>query len=328
MEIYSRHAGTIEQTTFSRFETDVVEGLTASPKYLQSKYFYDKEGDRLFQQIMECDEYYLTKCEMEIFSNQTAGIARIFLQGDKEFDIVELGAGDATKSTYLLKHVADTAVNITYYPIDISKNVIRLLHDEMPQRIRGLNVHGLHGEYVEMIEEVSPISKRRKAILFLGSNIGNFTKDAAIEFLNDVYAYMNTGDLILIGFDLKKNPKQILAAYNDSAGITREFNLNLLKRINKELGANINIGQFDHYPTYDPITGACRSYLISLANQKVTIGNYVIEFEKHETVYMELSQKYSLQEIEDLARQTGFKPVDHFFDSHQWFVDTIWEKEV
>lgn len=318
---------TIEKARVHTFYRDVMTGLTSAPKYLQSKYFYDAAGDELFQQIMHAPEYYLSRCEEEIFSMQTEILVQVMLERHEEFDVVELGAGDATKSTHLLRCLAGTGRRFTYYPIDISKNVIQLLEREMPERIPYMQIKGLNGEYLSMLRKANTISNRRKAVLFLGSNIGNFTPQYALEFLIQLHKQMTRGDLLLIGFDLKKNPKQILAAYNDAAGTTKAFNLNLLKRINRELEADFNIAQFDHYPTYDPVTGACRSYLISLRKQSVTLaGSKEIQFEKYEPVYMELSQKYSVPEIDTMAKQTGFKPAEHFFDSNGWFLDTLWEK--
>lgn len=327
MAIHRNQTGSIESKVNLSFYRDVLNGLQSTPKHLQSKYFYDEEGDRLFQQIMECPEYYLTNCELEIFSRQTKDLAHTFLDRYKEFDIVELGAGDATKSIYLLRHLATLGFDFTYYPVDISMNVIKLLERKMPKEIKGLHMQGLHGEYVEMIRAANASSAKRKLILFLGSNIGNFTPEEAISFLKSIHASMFPGDLMLIGFDLKKDPKQILAAYNDAAGITKAFNLNLLKRINRELGADFDCKQFEHFPVYDPLSGACKSYLVSLKQQSVTIADTeLISFDKYEPMNTELSQKYSVVEIDHIAARTGFKPVEYFYDSKGWFLDVVWEK--
>lgn len=327
MAVYRNQISTVERINrMENFYNDVEKGLLSFPKYLASKYFYDKKGDFLFQQIMQCSEYYLTKCELQIFSEQTKDLAHSILERHQTFDIVELGAGDASKSIFLLQYLNKLGCEFTYFPIDISSNIIHTLEQKLPQQIPGLNVTGLHGEYIDMIEDANRLSQKRKIILFLGSNIGNFEEADAIMFLTSLQECLIPGDLLLIGFDLKKNPKQILAAYNDKAGITKQFNLNLLKRINHELGANFNLSEFDHYPTYNPVTGTCRSYLISLKEQEVFLGDHVIEFSAHEAIYTELSQKYSIQEIDVLANQTGFKPVQYFFDNNKWFVDAIWEK--
>lgn len=328
MAIYWNQAGPIELTVTNQFYNEVMEGLTTPQKFLSSKYFYDAAGDKLFQQIMASPEYYLTNCEMEIFAHQTSSIAKAMFKNSSEFDVIELGAGDATKSTHLLRFLADAGKLFTYFPVDISESVIALLENEMPERISNLEMQGLRGEYLEMVRRANTISEKRKLILFLGSNIGNFTISAAKGFLLQLQQEMSAGDLLLIGVDLKKNPKQILAAYNDAAGVTKAFNLNLLKRINRELGADFNISHFDHFPTYDPISGACKSYLFSLRKQTVTMaGSVKIEFEKDESIYMELSQKYSVPELDKLGAQAGFKPIAHFSDTKGWFLNTIWEKK-
>ena len=163
--------------------------------------------------------------------------------------------------------------------------------------------------------------------MFLGSNIGNFRPKMAQTFLQTIKNELNTGDYVLIGIDLKKDPDLILKAYNDSGGVTKEFNLNLLRRINRELDANFNIGTFDHDPSYNSTTGAAESHLVSLTNQKVTIGALEREFSfsKGERIFTEVSQKYSIDEIEAFAEATGFQVLENFFDSKGFFVDTLWK---
>jgi len=304
-----------------------MDGLSQSPKTLNSKYFYDEKGDKLFQQIMDCPEYYPTDCELEIFKNKVQDLAITLKNGFNTFDLVELGAGDATKSSFLLKELVDTNVDFTYMPIDISSSMISYLETNLPKTIEGLEVKGLNGEYFEMLEKANLISSRKKVVLMLGGNIGNDTPENAIEFCRKISSCLQEGDLVLIGFDLKKNPATILAAYNDAAGYTRDFNLNLLTRINRELEANFNLDQFEHYPTYDPANGACKSYLISKTNQTVSIADREIQFDKDEYVYMEISQKYDVEQINKMAELSGFKPVKHFFDSKSWFLDAVWQKK-
>lgn len=326
MAIHRNQAGTIETEPNTQFYNDVVRGLSSFPKFLQSKYFYDATGDRLFQQIMHLPEYYLTRCEQEIFLMQTKDLSAPVLQRFSQFDVLELGAGDATKSTHLLRYLVESGKEFTYYPVDISENVIQLLEAEMPKRIPGLEVQGLKGDYFDMIQKSYEVSQRRKLVLFLGSNIGNFSPGDAERFLLALNQNLRTGDLVLIGFDVKKAPKQILAAYNDRTGVTKAFNLNLLKRINTELDGDFDLTKFDHYPTYDPISGACKSYLISLADQEVHIGEEIFFFYRNEPVWTELSQKYSEQEIAELAVHTGFRTVANFHDCRHDFQDTLWEK--
>ncbi|MEN0052956.1 MAG: L-histidine N(alpha)-methyltransferase [Mucilaginibacter sp.] len=308
-----------------QFYTDVITGLSSSPKRLNSKYFYDAVGDKLFQDLMNNPEYYPTNCELEIFSKKTAEITDAIITDGNAFDLIELGAGDAMKSTYLLKYLLAQKAEFTYLPIDISDNVISYLTITLPVTLPGLNITGLNGEYFHMLEKAAAISPRRKVVLFLGSNIGNMPVNDALEFCRELRRHLSPGDMVLIGMDLKKNPKVVLAAYNDKEGITKRFNLNLLERINRELNGNFDVSKFDHYPTYDPETGACKSYLISTVDQQVTIGDKeTISFLKDEYIYMEISQKFTPQQAAQMAESAGFKQVDEFFDSKKWFTDAIW----
>ena len=309
----------------NQFLPDVLAGLQSTPKYLQSKYFYDKKGDELFQKIMHCEEYYLTNCEMEIFSAQTSRIADIIIDQHHNFDVVELGPGDAVKSVYLLKELVNKNAVSTYFPVDISNNIIDLLHKKLPQQLPKLNIHGLNGEYLAMLTSAKQISDKIKLVLFLGSNIGNISKKEVTKFCRELRSQLSEGDMVLIGIDLIKNPAQVLAAYNDREGYTREFNLNLLRRINRELNGNFDIDAFQHYATYDPYSGSCKSFLVSLKEQQVCIGKKaLINFAKHETIFMEISQKYTVEETDEIAIKSGFAPVAHFFDKNKWFTDVIW----
>jgi dimethylhistidine N-methyltransferase len=310
----------------NKFLQETLAGLSAEPKYLLSKYFYDDLGDKIFQQIMACDEYYLTKCEFEIFQNQTKEIVETLKNGFDTFDLVELGAGDATKSSLLLKQLVAEKVDFNYFPIDISKNIINSLEEQLPSKIPGLKVKGFNGEYFDMLEQTRKYSDRRKVVLFLGSNIGNMPVKDAYSFCKHLRLNLSKTDLLLIGLDLKKHPKIILDAYNDTKGHTKAFNLNLLTRMNKELEANFDVSCFEHYPVYNPLTGACESYLLSTQEQVVRIGEAdFINFKQNEAIFMEISQKYNIDEIEAMANETGFKIVNNFYDSKNWFLDTVWE---
>ncbi len=307
------------------FLKEIWAGLTANPKYLPSKYFYDKTGDELFVQIMDCPEYYLTRCELEIFTKQGGDMAIAIQDRLKTFDVVELGAGDCTKSKHLLKALLAQDTDFTYYPIDISANVISNLEEQLPQELQGLKVQGLNGEYFAMLESLGTLSARNKVVLFLGSNIGNIPIDDTTGFLKQLGSYLAPGDLLLTGFDLKKDPAVILAAYNDKGGITRRFNLNLLQRINDTFGADLNLAQFEHLPVYDEQTGACKSYLVSNKDQQSHIGNAgSVTFGAGERILMEISQKYTAAQTDAFAIATGFAPTAYFTDSKGWFLDALW----
>jgi len=311
-----------------QFYEDVIAGLQATNKHLSSKYFYDANGDKLFQDLMNCAEYYPTNCELEIFSEQTAEMAKAIMADGTPFDLIELGAGDATKSSYLLKHLLDQKTDFTYLPIDISDNIISYLNITLPVVLPGLQITGLNGEYFDMLDKANEGSNRRKVVMFLGSNVGNMPIDEATEFCREVRRHLSPGDSMLIGIDLKKDPKTILAAYNDKGGITKRFNLNLLERINRELNADFDLTKFEHYPTYDPETGSCKSYLISLTDQVVNIDRKEnIHFLKDEYIFMEISQKYTVAQTDEMASAAGFKPANQFFDSKNWFLDAVWIAE-
>jgi len=317
---------TIETATDNKtqFLQETIAGLNSEPKFMRSKYFYDATGDRIFQQIMEMEEYYLTKAEMEILQYQADQISQAISADGSAFDLIELGAGDATKSIHLLKSLLHNQLEFSYFPIDISAHVISDLEESLPKKLPGLNMKGLNGDYFDMLKSATEQSGRRKVVLFMGANIGNMSIADAGKFCSSLKKLLSPKDLLIIGFDLKKNPQQILSAYNDKGGITRSFNLNLLQRINKELEGNFDLKNFEHYACYDPASGACKSYLISLKKHIVNIGQNAIHFAENEHIFMEISQKYSLNDIDQLAEKTGFKPLQRFFDQHQYFVDAIW----
>jgi L-histidine N-alpha-methyltransferase len=310
-----------------QFSKDVIEGLSLMPKELSSKYFYDELGDSLFQAIMHLDEYYLTKSEFEIFSSNKARLTELFSSNCDTFNLIEFGAGDGLKTKVLLKHMVETGVDFTYIPIDISQNAINKLEASLKDEIPMLKVDGIVNEYFGALEEISKKNKSKNVILFLGSNIGNFDDDLAHDFLSQINKSLKGNDLLLIGFDLKKNPKKILAAYNDKQGITKAFNLNLLSRINKEFEGDFDLGKFDHYPMYNPINGECRSFIVSLDKQQVTLKklNKSFDFALDEPIFMEISRKYDLQHINNLALKTQFRVKENIFDCKHFFVDSIWE---
>ena len=309
-----------------QFYEEVWRGLNATPKYLKSKYFYDEAGDALFREIMGCPEYYLTRCELDIFATQSDQLANILLSHLNGFDIAELGAGDASKTVYLHDALLKQKADFTYYPIDISSNIIDLLHKTLPEKLPGIKVHGLNGEYFAMLEQLKDISSRNKVVLFLGSSIGNIPLEETVGFFYALTMHLIPGDLVLTGFDLKKDPKLISAAYNDSGGITKRFNLNLLKRINTTFDADFDIVQFEHCPVYNEQTGACKSYLTSLKVQDVHIGGAgPVHFNKGEQIFMEISQKYTVQQTDDIAEAAGFTVLQHFYDNNQWFLDSLWQ---
>ncbi len=306
---------------------DVLRGLSATPKFLSSKYFYDDEGSRLFQQIMNLPEYYLTRSEFEIFSNQTTAIYESFTRRNETFDLIELGAGDGTKTSLLVDYFLKQNADFTYVPIDISAEALNFLTEKFRAQFPGLTMQTEQGDYFRTLKTFQQKKDTRKIILFLGSNIGNFSKAQAQDFFRQLRAVMNDTDLLFVGFDLQKDPRIILRAYDDAQGVTAAFNLNLLTRINRELGANFNLENFSHYAGYHPIEGAARSFLISRKAQTISIEliGKTFEFAAWEPIFMEISQKYNLAMINELADASGFQVAKNFFDSRNFYTNSLWK---
>lgn len=307
-----------------QFLDHVHHGLTQMPKKLSSRYFYDDEGSRIFQKIMQLPEYYLTAAEDEILREHSSSI----IQGinyQKPFNVIELGAGDGAKTLHLLKAFSDHNLPFDFIPIDISQHAIddleRNVHQELPQ----ISVKPVVGDYFQVLDELVS-SERPNLVLFLGSNIGNFESKAAKDMFKRLHDVLNRGDHVLVGFDLKKNPNLIRRAYFDAAGVTKSFNLNLLQRINRELGGDFQLDNFDFYSFYDPIAGEVRSFIVSLLDQVVSLSlcEESFSFQEGEVIHTELSKKYSLAEIDDLALATGFQTRYHFRDSKNYFTDVLW----
>lgn len=313
-------------TEITQFADDVLKGLSASPKYLSSKYFYDSEGSRLFEEIMKLPEYYLTNCERAIFETQAAEILEAFAGSENAFDLIEFGAGDGSKTAILIDRSLARSVDVTYSAIDISQEALSGLARTFSEKFPMLKVNLLDGDYLKILASLKHTSERRKVLLFLGSNIGNYSHDAAVELFRSLHTVMNSRDLLLVGFDLQKDPYVIAAAYDDDAGVTARFNLNLLKRIDRELGGDFDVAKFSHHSIYDPINGAARSYLISREAQTVNIEalGRSFNFDEWEAVFVEVSQKYSMAAIDRLAEASGFSIEQNFLDDRQYYCDSLW----
>jgi len=308
------------------FANDVLNGLSTKSKFLSSKYFYDEKGDKLFQRIMELDEYYLTSCEYEILENNKGYLLDKFQNFDSSFHLVEFGAGDGFKTKILLGHFLEAKANFRYVPIDISYHALNNLMSDLGNSYPDLIGGGIHADYFQGLRSLNG-KMSRKIILFLGSNIGNFRHDQARKFLKKMRDNVRDNDLVLIGFDLKKEPGVIRKAYNDSEGVTGEFNLNLLRRINAELGGQFVVDNFEHKPEYNHENGEARSYLVSRVDQTVCVEKLGKEFtfKADEKIFMEISQKYDPEDINELASLSGFKIVTNLYDKRKYFVDSLWE---
>jgi len=315
-------------TYTSTFEEDVIKGLTSFPKSLSSKYFYDKKGDKLFQDIMAMPTYYLTNSEFEIISSQKEAISTAF-QGENGFDLIELGAGDGKKTKVLLKYLAEQNIDFSYLPIDISQNVLDGLKESVEKEIPGIDIRPQQGTYFEVLEDLASYNSRKKVIMVLGSNIGNLLHPKAIEFLANIREGMNIDDQLFMGFDQKKNPQTILDAYNDKEGITAAFNKNVLHRINRELDANFDVDQFTHWEVYDPETGTAKSYLVSKKEQHIRINKLELDvnFKAWETIHTEISQKYDDAVVTWLADEAGLQIADQFVDTKGYYKNYLFIKK-
>jgi uncharacterized SAM-dependent methyltransferase len=217
-------------------------------------------------------------------------------------------------------------LDFQYVPIDISEGAMKGLVESLENQIPEIEVNGLVTDYFNGLKWLNKRSKRKNLVLFMGSSVGNFTHAENTLLLRNIWNCLNHDDVILIGFDLKKDIDMLIRAYNDSQGVTRDFNLNLLERINRELGGNFDVTKFRHFGTYDVFSGAMESYLVSLEKQSVfieKIGRW-FSFDAWEPIHTEYSYKYLIHDIEQLASETGFEIYEHLFDSRHYFTDSIW----
>lgn len=317
-----------EEQALRDFAFDVLVGLSESPKHIPSKYLYDDQGSDYFQQIMRLDAYYATRCEYEIFETHAEKILEPIL--NRPTNIVDLGAGDGAKTSFLLRYLQQRKADVRYVPVDISEGAMQTLVQNITKDIPGLEIRGLVATYDDALNWLAQEETDRcNFTLFLGSNVGNFPRAYGRAFLRRVWSTLKAEDYLLVGFDLKKDIELLLRAYNDEKGITSAFNLNLLTRMNRELGAEFDVSQFRHFGTYNVFTGAMESYLVSLAEQRVWIGklHQEFEFKPWEPVQTEYSYKYLDSDIECLAEDTGFSVDARFYDSRQYFTSCRWKVE-
>ncbi len=315
----------IPQSFRRTFAMDVMEGLSQRPKQIPPVYLYDENGSRLFRQITALEEYYLTKCEHEILTSYKEEISQLLPR--QSFNLIELGAGDGRKTVLLIDHFIKRHLEFEYLTLDISPEFVNGLTLSLEEMFSpGLKVTGIVAEYFDGLKWLANKSSSKNLVLFLGSNIGNFDYFGVRKFLRHLWDCLKPEDLVLIGFDLKKDLEVLNRAYNDPGGVTREFNMNLLERINRELGGDFDRGKFLYYSGYDVATGAVESYLLSMERQEVSIRdlNRVFSFEAWEPIHTESSLKYLETEIASLAAEIGFQVQRDFFDSRRYFVDSLW----
>jgi L-histidine N-alpha-methyltransferase len=315
-------------TKENTFLEDINLGLSSEKKFISSHFFYDKIGDELFQKIMNLPEYYLTNCEMEIFRDQSEIIISTFnIKKDQEFELIELGAGDGKKTQYLLDNLLNRGYSFKYIPVDISQNSLDVISERLTNLFLDLGIEAKQGEYFEVLDELFK-SEKPKVILFIGSNLGNLNDEVANDFLNKLALHLKPNEKLLLGLDLIKSKEIVLPAYNDAAGVTRDFNMNLLKRINKDLGADFILENFEHQPEYSEEEGVAKSYLVSKKMQRVFIKDLdkTFEFDENEKIHTEISRKYNDKILSDLLKDSKLEISDKFLDSKKYFADYILTK--
>lgn len=305
------------------FADAVLVGLSEQPKRLSSQWFYDDVGSDLFRQITALDVYYPTRLERGILTTHRAEIGAA--TGTGPIDVIDLGAGDGHKTLILLDHLLDAGRDVRYVPIDISEGAMRGLVERMGDERPDLRIAGLVSDYFSGLRWLRQQTGRTKLVLFLGSNIGNFDRPHACAFLQRLWNAMAPGDHLFAGFDLKKDIDKLLWAYNDPDGVTAAFNVNLLQRINNELGGHFDPKAFRHFATYNVFSGAMESYLVSRKAQRVAIDSLrsTFEFKPWEPIHTEYSYKYLESDVGELAEHGGFEEVARFYDPDRWFCDAL-----
>lgn len=315
-----------ENNTFLK---DIDEGLSDDPKSISSHYFYDKAGDELFQKIMEMPEYYVTNAELEIFEYQSDALIKSFdIKENQEFELIELGAGDGKKTKYLLKALLEKKYKFKYIPVDISQNSLSVITQRMEKLFPDLQIDARQGDYFQVLDELF-VSTKPKIILFIGSTLGNMKDEIAKDFINKISSHLKMNEKLLLGLDLIKSKEVVLPAYNDAAGITRDFNFNLLHRINRELGADFKLENFEHAPEYTEDDGIAKSFLKSTQKQSVFIEELdkSFEFEENELIQTEISRKYNDEILQKLLEDSRLEIKNKFLDSKEYFADYILEKK-
>jgi len=309
------------------FAHDVRAGLTADPRRLPPKYFYDALGSALFEAICHLPEYYLTRAETEILKTYSDEIAGAF---NSRVRLVELGSGSASKSRYLIEAIIRRQGELHYQPVDISQSMLEESSRALLNDYPALQITAIAGDYTRGIELASPASGRAAnehvLVLFLGSNIGNYNRGEAIGLLREMRGFLHDGDGLLVGADLKKDSRQLVAAYDDPIGVTSAFNLNLLARINRELGGNFDVHAFAHRAYYNEGAGRMEMYLESLRAQRVEISeiDLCLSFEEGEKIHTENSHKFDRSGLESLAQASGFRIEKFWSDSQSRFSSSLW----
>ena len=312
------------ETFTDSFAEDVNRGLNDSPKHIPCLYFYDYQGSLLFEEICRLEEYYLTRAETEILKRHSQEIIDYI---PSDILLVELGSGSCVKTQLIIEKLLNQYDKVTYSPIDISKKMLKESSISLLEQYEDLEIVSVAAEYDEGLRQLDMRTERPKLILWLGSSIGNFEHKEAIHFLKNIRKTLSSKDFFLIGFDLQKEKSILEEAYNDSQDVTARFNLNLLSRINRELGGEFDLNTFIHKAVYNEEKSRIEMYLISTCEQDVYIAdlNRSYHFCKNERIHTENSHKFSLQAIDHLADQVGMEIIKQWFDPKRYFNVTLFK---
>ena len=298
------------------FRRDVLAGLAEPIPAIPARWLYDRTGSELFDAITRLPEYYPTKTETALLHKIMPEVAVLVPKGSA---VVEFGAGSATKTPILLKAIAPAA----YVPVDISGEALRGAAGKLRRLYPWLDIRPVHGDFSRPLKiPVAPkeaLRPGRRVVYFPGSTIGNLSPQEAHAFLRMTRGQVGPDGAMLIGVDLKKDATLLHAAYNDAKGVTAAFNLNLLARINRELGGSFRLRRFAHYAFYNPPPGRVEMHLVSLARQSVDVGDHRFDFEAGESIHTENSYKYTIEEFRLLARSAGFRGEKTWLDAKGHF---------
>jgi dimethylhistidine N-methyltransferase len=309
------------------FAEDVRAGLTASPKTLKPKYLYDALGSVLFEAICLLPEYYLTRAETEIFERRAS---EIVAQLPAPITVVELGSGSSIKTRLLIEAILARQSILSYQPIDISETILEQSAKQLLEDYPGLRIMAHAADYTRGIASIARKDSEKVLALLLGSNIGNYMPDEALELLRQIRKALRPGDGLLLGADLKKSRETLEAAYNDALNLTAAFSRNLLLRINRELNADFDLRQFKHRAFFNEDQSRIEIHLVSLTEQIVNVQGaesqpgWRFEFQSGETIHTENSYKYDIESLAALAKATGFKPSRVWLDSEERFSCNFW----
>lgn len=297
--------------------SDVVRGLSQTPKTLPPRYFYDDRGSQLFEQICDLPEYYLTRTETQILQTYADQIAN--LTGSCE--LIELGSGNSTKTRLLLDAYHHTGHSLLYCPIDISAGILESSARNLMLDYPNLQVHGLVGTYELALQKLPPRELPARMICFIGSTLGNLNPQECDRFLDQITHALHSGEFFLLGIDLQKSKAQLEAAYNDSQGVTAAFNLNMLQHLNRRFDGDFDLTQFEHVALYNETAHQIEMHLKSLRSQTVHLKalDLTIQFTAGETILSEISRKFNLQDMQQVLQGKGLNPIQAWTDENQWF---------